>query len=175
MWGCALKPDAERQTGQDEALERRIVVAMQGGLPTLRHPYRQLARELGLSEQALLDTLQQMLDRGSIRRIGVVPNHYALGYKHNLMIVWDIDDTRVDSLGETIGELEFVSHCYRRPRKTDWPYNLFVMVHGRTVEEVEEKITQVRRLVGTAYRSHTSLVSTRILKKTGLRLRAEEK
>ena len=116
-----------------------------------------------------------MQDQGSIRRIGVVPNHYALGYSHNLMVVWDIEDSQVDDVGQPIGQLDFVSHCYRRPRRTGWPYNLFVMVHGRSSNEVYEKIATVRALVGTAYRDHTALKSTRILKKTGLRIRSREK
>jgi hypothetical protein len=33
------------------------------------------------------------------------------------MTVWDVDDDRVDALGEAVGRLPFVSHCYRRPRR----------------------------------------------------------
>ncbi len=160
---------------QKEQLQRRIVTALQDGLPVTRHPYRDVAAELGIDEQELLDALDQMLDEGSVRRIGVVPNHYALGYSYNLMVVWDLEDSAVDSIGSTIGALDFVSHCYRRPRLADWEYNLFVMVHGKSQGEVESKIAQVRQLVGSAYRSHTALKSTKILKKTGLRLRDREK
>lgn len=162
---CASQPEA------DAALQRRIVVALQDGLPVSRHPYRDCAAQLGISEDALLAQLQLMQASGAVRRIGVVPNHYALGYSHNLMVVWDIADAHVDKLGQQIGQLEFVSHCYRRPRKPGWPYNLFVMVHGRGSDEAEQKIAAVRTLVGDAYRDHAALKSTRILKKTGLRIR----
>ena len=167
MLDCASQPDA--------ALQRRIVVALQDGLPVSRHPYRELAGQLGISEPCLLLQLQNMQAGGSIRRIGVVPNHYALGYSHNLMVVWDIEDARVGEIGHHIGQLDFVSHCYRRPRKPGWPYNLFAMVHGRCADEVEQKIAIIRELVGAAYRDHTALKSTRILKKTGLRIRSGEK
>ena len=160
---------------QQEQLQRRIVTALQDGLPVTRHPYREVAAALGIDEQELLDALEQMLDEGIVRRIGVVPNHYALGYSYNLMVVWDVEDSVVDSIGFTIGALDFVSHCYRRPRLPGWIYNLFVMVHGKSQQEVENKIEQVRLLVGSAYRSHTALKSTKILKKTGLRLREREK
>jgi DNA-binding Lrp family transcriptional regulator len=158
----------------DTELQRRIVVALQAGLPVVRHPYRELAINLDLSEQELLRHMQEMHQRGVIRRIGVVPNHYALGYSHNLMVVWDIDERQVDDIGQHIGQLEFVSHCYRRPRKTGWPYNLFTMVHGRSDDEVQQKILAVQELVGAAYRQHTALKSTKILKKTGLRIRSRE-
>ena len=169
MLDSASRPDTQ------EGLQRRIVTALQAGLPIAQHPYREVAGQLGISEQLLLDNLRQMLDEGAVRRIGLVPNHYALGYRYNLMVVWDVEDTEVDSVGSAIGELDFVSHCYRRPRLPGWKFNLFVMVHGKTAQEVEHKIEQVRRLVGTGYRDHVALKSTRILKKTGLRLRPEEK
>jgi DNA-binding Lrp family transcriptional regulator len=161
------------ETGDE--LQRRIVMALQDGLPVARHPYLEVAQELGISEGTLLKNMRQMLGAGTIRRIGLVPNHYALGYRFNLMVVWDIDDTVADTVGATIGELDFVSHCYRRPRRPGWPYNLFVMVHGKTRAEVEQKIERLRELVGDGYRDHTVLKSTRMLKKTGLRLRSGEK
>jgi len=70
-----------------------------------------------------------------------------------------------------IGELEFVSHCYRRPRRPpDWPYNLFAMVHGQARWEVEEAVSHMASLLGPLDRGHTVLFSTKILKKTGLRI-----
>ncbi|RTM14336.1 MAG: Lrp/AsnC family transcriptional regulator, partial [Bradyrhizobiaceae bacterium] len=53
-----------------------------------------------------------------------------------------------------------------------WPYNLFAMVHGRTRDEVRAKVAEIAVLVGPAARAHEVLFSTRILKKTGLRIAA---
>ena len=90
------------------------------------------------------------------------------------MSVWDLEDARAEELGAQVGALSFVSHCYLRPRALpDWPYNLFAMLHGRTREEVEAKRAEVAALLGTACRSNDILYSTRILKKTGMRLAGE--
>jgi DNA-binding Lrp family transcriptional regulator len=114
-----------------------------------------------------------MLKAGAIRRIGVVPNHYRLGYTANGMSVWDVDDAAVDALGERVGALASVSHCYRRPRRLPaWRYNLFAMVHGRSRIEVEAKVAEIGAVLGSAARAHDILYSTRILKKTGLRFGA---
>ena len=108
-----------------------------------------------------------------IRRIGAVPNHYALGLAANGMSVWDIADHRIDDIGRLVGALDFVSHCYSRPRhKPIWPYNLFAMVHGHSQAEVEAKVERIAGLIGSASRSHEVLYSTGILKKTGLRIAA---
>lgn len=152
-------------------IERAIVKATQAGLPLVERPYAQLADSLGISQKELLGRLGEMLDDGRIRRIGAVPNHYALGYTANGMSVWDVADAEVQSLGREVGALPFVTHCYRRPRRLpDWPYNLFAMVHGRSRAETDRHVAEIRRLLGSACRASDVLYSVRILKKTGLRL-----
>ncbi len=153
-------------------IDERIVRATQGGLPLVPAPYARIAQEVGISEAQVLERLRSMLADGRIRRIGAVPNHYALGYTANAMTVWDVDDEAAGEVGAAVGALPFVSHCYRRPRRLpDWPYNLFAMVHGKSKEETKVCIEEIRMLRGAATcRRHDLLYSVRILKKTGLRL-----
>ncbi len=156
-----------------DELDRRLIQATQAGLPLVAQPYAALADALGVSPWQVMERFQAMLARGVIRRIGAVPNHYALGYRANGMTVWDVEEDRVDALGERIARLDFVSHCYRRPRHPPvWPYNLFAMVHGRDRSETEAMAAHIARLLGAACRGYDILYSSRILKKTGLRLRA---
>jgi DNA-binding Lrp family transcriptional regulator len=162
--------DVSQSNSIDET-DRQIVVATQSGLPLTPEPYRAIAESLGLAADDVMDRIRRMQETGIIRRIGVVPNHYALGYRANGMTVWDVPDERVLDLGEQIGALDFVSHCYQRPRwLPDWPYNLFAMVHGRTREEVDHQVAQIAALLGDSDRGHCVLFSKRILKKTGLRI-----
>jgi DNA-binding Lrp family transcriptional regulator len=160
-------------TAPIDATDRSVVAATQTGLPLVPRPYHALAKALGLTAEDLMARLQRMLDTGIIRRIGAVPNHYALGLAHNAMTVWDVEDAAIGDLGREIGALPFVTHCYHRPRHPPvWPFNLFAMVHGRSAAEVEEKITAITEKLGPACRARDVLVSKRILKKTGLRLAA---
>jgi DNA-binding Lrp family transcriptional regulator len=155
-----------------DEIDRQIILATQSGLPLVEEPYQALAEQLGLDAETVMARMQAMLARGVIRRIAAVPNHYALGYKANGMSVWNIPDDLVSDYGQQVGSLDFVSHCYHRPRHLPlWPYNLFAMVHGRTVEDVEAKVAQIAQLLGAHCRGHEVLLSTRILKKTGLRIR----
>ena len=158
-------------TGSLDAIDRSIVVATQGGLPLTPRPYHAIAERVGLPADEVMERIKRMLASGVIRRIGAVPNHYALGYRANGMSVWDVSDERVDELGVRIGALDFVSHCYRRPRRLPgWRYNLFAMVHGKSRDEVQRKVAEIAALLGDANRGHEVIYSTRILKKTGLRL-----
>lgn len=163
-------PDASNRPELD-AIDRRLIVASQGGLPRVSRPYDAIGGELGIGGDEVIARLQRMLDTGVIRRIGAVPNHYAIGYTANGMSVWDVDDARIDELGARVGALEFVTHCYRRPRRLpDWPYNLFAMVHSQTREEVAARVAEIAALLGGACRAHDILYSTAILKKTGVRI-----
>lgn len=112
-----------------------------------------------------------MLDSGVIRRMGAIPNHYRLGLRANGMSVWDVDDVQLETLGSAVGSLDFVSHCYQRPRQGQrWPYNLFAMVHGMDRDQVHAKTGRIAELLGPACRGHQVLFSSQILKKTGLRI-----
>ncbi|MBK9080418.1 MAG: Lrp/AsnC family transcriptional regulator [Hyphomicrobium sp.] len=153
--------------------ERKLVEATQAGLPLDPQPYARVAEQTGLTEAGVIAGLGRLMERGIIRRIAAAPNHYALGMTANGMTVWDVNDDRISDLGQRIGALAFVSHCYRRPRALPlWPYNLFAMVHGANRDEVESKRREIAALLGDDCRGSDILYSKRILKKTGLRLSA---
>lgn len=152
-------------------IDRALIRATQAGLPFDPQPYARVGEAVGLSETEVIERFSRMIDTGIVRRIGVVPNHFRLGYNANGMTVWDVVDDQAERLGAWVGALDFVSHCYLRPRALpDWPYNLFAMAHGATRDEVREKARRIAELLGPACRGSDILFSTRILKKTGLRL-----
>ena len=166
-----MSPDgAIVREGPDADFDRRLVRALQPGLPCVARPWHAVAADLDVEPGLVLARVSALLASGAIRRIGAVPNHYRLGWVANGMTVWDVDDAVVDELGAAVGALESVSHCYRRPRRLPlWRYNLFAMVHGRDRAEVEAKAAAIGTLLGRASSAHEILYSTRILKKTGLR------
>lgn len=153
--------------------DRRLISITQTGLAIETSPYKTIADNIGLTQADVIKRLNNMLSAGIIRRIGAVPNHYKLGLTANGMTVWNVDDNDLDRLGNIIGQLDFVSHCYQRPRHLPmWPYNLFAMVHGHNREEVQNKAKQIEALLADSCKSHETLYSSAILKKTGLRLAA---
>ncbi len=147
-----------------------IMRATQAGLPLVSQPYQHIAAQLGLDVEQVMARMAVMQSHGIIRRIGAVPNHYKLGYRFNGMTVWNIPDDVIDELGEKVGRLDFVSHCYHRPRHLpEWPYNLFAMVHGKSQQDVDKQIQQIADVLGASNQGSDVLYSTKILKKTGFR------
>ncbi len=153
-----------------EDADRRLLAAMQAGLPVRADAWTAVGRQAGMGGAEVLARVRRLHRAGIIRRVALVPNHFRLGYRANGMTVWDVEDARIDALARRVAALPFVSHCYRRPRRQGWPYNLFAMVHGHDEEEMQAQVRQVAGVLGTAARGHAALRSTRILKKTGVRL-----
>lgn len=153
--------------------DRALIASTQSGLPLLPRPYEALAAMLGVSDAQVRARLAALLDAGVIRRIGAVTHHERLGDVVHGLTVWDVDDTLADTLGEQVSAMPGLGHAYRRTRQRPaWPYNLFVMVHGRTRADVEQKIWVIRGLLGAACASCSVLYGLACLKKAGLRLEA---
>ncbi|PSP33763.1 Lrp/AsnC family transcriptional regulator [Halobacteriales archaeon QH_10_67_22] len=171
-----LGPNADPTDRQQlTPAERDLVVEIQSGLPLSRTPYRDVADELGADVEWVLETIRRFDAEGKVRRVGLIPNHYALGYSENGMTVWDVPDDVVEEVGPEIASFDFVTHCYRRPRHEGvWPYNFFAMTHGRSEAESDERIETVRDRMAEYWEvdeeDWDTLFSTQILKKTGIRL-----
>lgn len=154
-----------------DPLDRQLIAATQSGLPLVPQPYEAVGAMVGISAREVQDRLGAMLASGLIHRIGAVARHHRLGYTASGMTVWDVDDAQVDALGNRIARRAGVTRCSRRARALPlWPYNLFVMLQGRSREEVESQATAIAALLGGACRSHDILYGTQLLKETGLRL-----
>ena len=149
---------------------RRLVSVLQEGLPLFIRPFALIAERIGASEQDVLGRISRWVEDGAIKRFGVVVRHHELGFRANAMLVHDIPDERVGDIGRALAEEPAVTLCYRRPRVgSDWPYNLFCMIHGRERDEVLEHIAYLRQRHGLATWAHDVLFSKTRYKQTGAR------
>jgi len=149
--------------------ERDFLAVVQEDLPLEPRPFAGFAAALGLDEAELLATLRRLIDRRFVRRYGAALHHREAGFSHNAMVTFDVPPEEVDAAGARAAAFPFVTHCYRRTRHPEWPYNLYAMVHSRSAAESEARVADVRRAVGEAYPS-LALHSTKEYKKTSLRL-----
>ncbi len=146
--------------------EKQVISAIQGDMPIIEHPYRQIADQLGVDEQKLLDTLKKLVERGIIRRFGATLRHQKSGYQSNVMVAWKVDETRMDQVGNTMASFGAVSHCYRRDPTDQWPYNLYTMVHGKSEADCRQTARKMSEKSGV--HEYEMLFSKRELKKTSM-------
>lgn len=148
--------------------DRLLLAAMQDGLPLVPRPYQALGERVGMTEDEVLRRLTALNDAGVIKRLGLIVRHHELGYAANAMAVWDVADDEIDAVGRRVGKIDFVTLCYRRPRRLpDWPYNFFCMIHGRDPAVVLEQVEAVTRIAGLADRPSAVLFSRRRFKQRG--------
>ncbi len=160
---------SEAATGDLSPLAADVLLAVQDGLPLSPTPYRDVAREVDASVDSVLETVEGLLDRGQIKRVGCVVNHVVTGFDANCMVVWNVPDDRLDERGRAVGSLPYVTLCYHRPRRPDqgWEYNLFTMVHGREETAVDAVVDELA--ADHLPFPHERLYSTETLKQTGAR------
>lgn len=153
-------------------LELELIGGIQGGLPLVARPYAVLAEQLGITEQDVVERLADLQSRGVIKRLGLVVRHKELGYGANAMLVFDVPDAEVTDLGHCLSKFEFVTLCYRRPRRgRDWPYNLFCMIHGQDREAVQAKVRHMVQCCGLEDLARDVLFSKRRFKQRGAHYR----
>lgn len=155
---------------QIDDTDRRLLQAVQDGLPLVARPYAEVASGAGLGEAEVRTRLETLVAAGVIKRLGVIVRHHECGYRHNAMVVWDVPDDAVAAAGRRLAGMDAVRLCYRRPRcLPDWPYNLFCMIHGRDRDAVRREVERVTTAAGLAARPREILFSVRRFKQRGAR------
>ena len=171
----AEKPVQLPLTGMADAEDKRILAAIEGGLPLVSRPYEAVADVLGISEAAVIGRLDAMLCKGIISRFGVVVRHRAFGYTANAMAVWDIADADVDAVAERFAAAPGVTLCYRRPRRLPhWRFNLFTMIHGTDRAAALAVIDGLAGMAGPEIAARDVLFSLRCFKQRGAVFSARE-
>jgi siroheme decarboxylase len=148
--------------------DRRLLAAIAQGLPLVPRPFAEVGKRTGLGEHEVLARLQRLKQSGVVRRFGVVVRHHELGYGANAMVVWDVPDAQVRELGRCLAEFDFITLCYRRPRRLpQWRYNLYCMIHGKTRAEVLSNLEWMVNRCGLQGLTHEVLFSRRRFKQRG--------
>lgn len=167
-----MKKNFEIQNYKHDDLDLAIIKSTQTGLEICTRPYLKLAEDLGVSEVEICRRLEKMYQVNFIRKNAIATNHYKLGYVLNAMTVWEIKEGYLDTVGEIFKSLGFASHCYERPKiPPHWNFNLFAMVHAKNVEQMESQIQIMKSEAEGYFIEMDKIISTEILKKTGIRLK----
>lgn len=119
--------------------QKRLLAKLQDGLDVTSRPFDALRIE-DWSEDKVLHLLAELQDVGVIRRIAAVMDHRKLGYAANVMFTVEVATEFVVGAGQRLARFRVVSHCYERETFEGWPYNLFAMMHGRSMGQIQRAI-----------------------------------
>jgi len=118
--------------------DKNFIRELQKDMEIIDEPFVKAANNLGITENELFDTMKHYEDIGVMRRFAAILRHRQIGFTANGMIVWKVPEDRISEVGEKLGAFPQVSHCYERPTYSDWPYNVFSMIHCKTHDEAHE-------------------------------------
>lgn len=164
QYGEADRQGADRNVSEDDKAAIRV---LQEDIPLTPRPFDLWGEQAGMTAEELIERAHDFQRRKIMRRFSAVLYHRKAGFRANAMGVWRVPDERIEEVGNMFAQYQAVSHCYQRPVYEDWPYALFSMVHGRSVEECESVLTAMSEESGLT--DYASLYSTREYKKTRVR------
>jgi DNA-binding Lrp family transcriptional regulator len=144
--------------------DKEFIRQLQKDLEVTDRPFLQAAKNLGMTEAQVFEKLKYYEEIGVMRRYAAILRHRDAGFIANGMIVWRVPENRIDEVGATLGSFPQISHCYQRPVYADWPYNVFSMVHCKSIKEAEEMSKEIQKHIHVD--DYRILFSSREFKKT---------
>lgn len=148
-----------------------ILKKLPSDLPLTESPYKEIAEKMGIEEDELIRELLRLKKEGIIRRIAAILYHRKASYTHNALVVWKIDEFNVENVGKVMASFPEVSHCYERDRGGYWDYNVYTMIHGKSIEECNDIAHRISEKTGI--KDYRMFFSKREFKKTALTMNHE--
>jgi siroheme decarboxylase len=148
-------------------LDKEYIRQLQKDIEIVKEPFKTIAENLGIASSELFNKIKEYENIGIMRRFAAILRHRQAGFTANGMIVWKIPEEKVDEKGLKIASFPQVSHCYRRPVYPDWEFNLFSMIHARTIEAAEKIAKEISVVIGME--DYKILFSSREFKKERVR------
>lgn len=143
--------------------DKEFIRELQKDLEVTPRPFDTLAKNLGITVDELFKKAIEYETMGVMRRFAAILRHRDAGFAANGMIVWMVPEDKIDEVGYKLASFAQVSHCYRRPVYPDWPFNLFSMIHARTIEAAKKIAIELSNFVGI--NEYKILFSSREFKK----------
>lgn len=144
--------------------DKEFIRHLQKDLPVVDRPFLPAANALGMKEEQVFEKLAYYEEIGVMRRYAAILRHRDAGFVANGMIVWRVPEDQIEPVGAKLGAFPQISHCYQRPVYADWPYNVFSMVHCKSIPEAEEMAKDIQKHIDVD--DYKILFSSREFKKT---------
>ena len=144
--------------------DKKYIRELQKDIEIIDRPFLKSAEKLGITESELFEKARYYEKIAVMRRFAAILRHRDAGFIANGMIVWKVPETRITEVGEKLGAFPQVSHCYQRPSYPDWPYNVFSMIHCKSMEEAGQVAKIIQNQINV--NEYRILFSEREFKKT---------
>lgn len=121
-------------------VERQIIDTLQGDFPICEQPYAEVASRLGISEDELLQRLEQLLADKVLTRFGPMYQIERMGGAFVLAAL-AVPEDRYDEVTALVNALPQVAHNYRR----EHALNMWFVLATETQGGIAEAVAQIER------------------------------
>ena len=127
----------------EDQTSKNILNRIQADFPIHPRPYKILAEELGLSEDQLINEIEQMKQEMIIRRIGGNFSPDRLGF-YSTLCAARVDADKIELFATTVNAFNGVTHNYKR----DHHYNIWFTFIAPSIQEIEENLEIISQKTG---------------------------
>lgn len=117
-----------------------LIKILQDSIPIAERPFAEIGKKIGLSEEEVINKINEWKRKGVLRRFGAVVTHQKLGRETNALSLWNVPQEKIQQFKILIEKYPEITHCYTRKTHPDknWQYNVYAMIHTNTKEQCEE-------------------------------------
>jgi DNA-binding Lrp family transcriptional regulator len=127
---------------QFSMLEQRLLNEFQQGMPLTPNPYADIAKQLGVYETTVLETLRRLQTEGVVSRVGAVFRPNRIGA--STLAAMSVPQAELDKVAAIVSDFVEVNHNYEREHR----YNLWFVVVAADEDRLQEVLSQIEASSG---------------------------
>ena len=124
-----------------DAIDKNIVNQLQDGFPVSSRPYLDVANELNIAEDDLINRLDRLLQCGVLSRFGPLYQVENMGGSFTLAAM-KIEEDAFDEVADRVNALPQIAHNYQR----DHEFNMWFVIATETAEEIQQVIEKIETI-----------------------------
>lgn len=123
--------------------DRTIINRLQESFPICDRPYQVIAEQFGITEQELIQRLEQMLEKKQLSRFGPMYHAERLGGGLSLCAM-RIPEADFERVTEQVNAFPEVAHNYAR----DHELNMWFVLATETAERIHSVLVEIEQATG---------------------------
>ena len=124
-------------------IERKIINSLQGDFPITDRPYRQIAEQLGINEEQLMQHLKRLLEDRTLTRFGPMYDIQKLGGSFSLCAI-QVPEQRFAEVTQIVNSFPEVAHNYERDHK----FNMWYVLATESLEQIDSTNQAIEKQTG---------------------------
>ena len=125
------------------SLDRKIINHLQGGFPICENPWDELAEQLDIPADDIINRIQRLQDEGYLSRFGPMYHAEKMGGGLTLAAI-KVPEERYDEVTGIVNSFDEVAHNYAR----DHVLNMWFVVATEKPEQVLSVINKIEQKTG---------------------------